>query len=182
MWPGSGQRKGRRECFEILNQGFAPKCSGIASLVEDGDRQQHGPSSTDAYATKRELLHTWKAEAEVGEGTTYPRTQARVGGSSKPGNRAAREGGSQPVLPDSQSMLSTDRPCLPICALTSAPASSPGSLGSVSLPPSCLQSLTPPLQSFNHLYHHCPHPHCATAALWVSHPQGCAAHLPACVP
>lgn len=36
--------------------------------MEDGDRQYHGPSNTDAYATKRELLHTWKAEAEVGEG------------------------------------------------------------------------------------------------------------------
>lgn len=122
--------------------------------MEAGARQQQGPSNTDAYATKRELLHTWKTEAEVGEGATYPRTQTRVGGSGKPGNRAAREGGSRPVLPDSQSMLSTDRPCLPICALTSAPASSPGSLGSVSLSPSCLQSLT------------------TTAALWVSHPKG----------
>lgn len=142
MWPWPGQSKGRCECFEILNLGFAPKCSGVASLMEAGARQQQGPSNTDAYATKRELLHTWKTEAEVGEGATYPRTQTRVGGSGKPGNRAAREGGSRPVLPDSQSMLSTDRPCLPICALTSAPASSPGSLGSVSLSPSCLQSLT----------------------------------------
>lgn len=32
MRPGPGQRKGRRwECFELLNQGFAPKCSGVAS-------------------------------------------------------------------------------------------------------------------------------------------------------
>lgn len=177
MWPG--QRKGRRECFETLNQGFAPKCNGVASVLEDGDRQQRGPSNTDAYATKRELLHTWKAEAEVGEGTTYPRTQARVGGSSRPGNRAAREGGSRPVLPDSQSILSTDRPAH-LCSDLS-PCFQPRLSGFSEpfLPPVPHHPpLSNPLIIFTTT---APTPHCATAALWVSHPQGCAAHLPACV-
>lgn len=50
------------------------------------------------------------------------------------------------MLPDSQSMLSTDRPCLPICALTStlAPAQA---LWFCAPFPSCLVSHHPPLSN-----------------------------------
>lgn len=72
------------------------------------------PSDTQVpLPPKGRPLHTWRAEAERGEG------QLTQGSGQGGGQRLAREGGSQPVLPDSQSMLSTDRPCLPICALTS---------------------------------------------------------------
>lgn len=51
------------------------------------------------------------------------------------------------MLPDSQSMLSTDRPCLPICALTSNPCSSPGSLVLYAFPFLPLVPHHPPLSN-----------------------------------
>lgn len=41
---------------DLLDQGFVPRCSPVASFMGDGDKDQHGPSirHTGASATKRE--------------------------------------------------------------------------------------------------------------------------------
>lgn len=87
------------------------------------------------------------------------------------------------MLPDSQSMLSTDRPCLPSCALISVPLQPRLSRFCVPFAFLPLVPYHPPLSNPLIIFTTAaPTPHSATAALWVSHPRGALHTFPECVP
>lgn len=126
IWAEPGQRKGGYgELWGPPKLRICPQMQQ-SSLTHErwGQRSAWTTKHTGVYATKREKRGNLPKDSGQGGGQWLAREQNSKGG------------GSQPVLPDSQGTLSTDRrPCLPICALTSSPA--PARLSGFCVP-SCL--------------------------------------------